>query len=136
MLDGIEFIENGRVDLTQLNELFRVIGWDKTGRRTLEETSEMVARSYFTIAAWDADIMVGFARVCGDPYCVQVLDVITREAYRRRGIATRCMEHVVRHLQASSYVSVTLTDGTGLDHFYQRFGFKQIDAPSRVWRPH
>lgn len=135
MLDGIEFIENGHVDVTQLNDLFLAIGWDKTGRRTLDETTEMVARSYFTIAAWDGDLLVGFARVCGDPYCVQVLDVITRDSYRRQGVATRCMEHVVRHLKASKYVSVTLTDGTGLDHFYEGFEFKQMDVPSRVWRP-
>jgi len=135
VLDGIEFVEDGQVDAKQLNDLYRQIGWDKTGRRTDAETVEMLTRSFFTIAAWEGELLVGFARVCGDLYCVQVLDVITREGYRRRGIATRCMEHVVKHLKKSNYVSVTLTDGTGFDHFYEDFEFKEIDVPSRVWRP-
>jgi ribosomal protein S18 acetylase RimI-like enzyme len=80
--------------------------------------------------------LVGFARVCGDPYIVQVLDVITHPDFRRRGIATRCMLGVLGHLQRSRYISVTLTDGSGIHEFYARFGFRVIDdgTPTRVWR--
>jgi predicted GNAT family acetyltransferase len=91
MLGGIRFEENGYVDCAQLNKLFGEIGWDKAARRTLEEIAEMISRIYFWVAAWSGEELVGFARVCGDPYVVQVLDVITREGYRRRGIARRCM---------------------------------------------
>jgi ribosomal protein S18 acetylase RimI-like enzyme len=79
--------------------------------------------------------LVGFARVCGDPYVAQVLDVITHPAYRRRGIATECMRRVLAHLQRSRYVSVTLTDGSGLQGFYEQFGFRvgRDGAPTRVW---
>ena len=77
--------------------------------------------------------MVGFARVCGDPYVVQVLDVITHPAYRRRGIATRCMLGVLAHLQRARYVSVTLTDGSGIPGFYQRFGLRVGTDVAQVW---
>lgn len=133
----ITFTENGPIDVAQLNALYRIIGWDAKGRRTATETSEMLRVSHYYIAAHTADgRLVGFARVCGDPYIVQVLDVITHPDYRCCGIATRCMLGVLAHLRRSNYVSVTLTDGSGVKDFYQRFGFRLADAstPTRVWQ--
>jgi GNAT superfamily N-acetyltransferase len=133
-LAGITFTENGPVDVTHLNALYRAIGWDSHERRTEAETAAMLRRSGYYIAAHTADdALVGFARVCGDPYVVQVLDVITHPGYRRRGIATRCMEGVLAHLQGSRYVSVTLTDGSGIDGFYRRFGFRLPRDVALVW---
>jgi ribosomal protein S18 acetylase RimI-like enzyme len=133
-LAGITFTENGPIDVTQLNALYRLIGWDSHHRRTDSETTEMLRVSHYYIAAHTADgQLVGFARVCGDPYVVQVLDVLTHPAYRRRGIATRCMRGVLTHLQRSSYVSVTLTDGSGIPGFYQRFGFRVGTDVAHVW---
>lgn len=136
-LTDITFTENGAVDATQLNALYRAIGWDCHNRRTNEETSEMLRVSFYTFAAHTSDgKLVGFARVCGDPYIVQVLDVITHPDYRRRGIATCCMMGVLAHLRKSDYVSVTLTDGSGLGGFYERFGFRPTskNTPSCVWK--
>jgi ribosomal protein S18 acetylase RimI-like enzyme len=135
-LAEIAYTENGPVDLGQLNALYEMVGWDPDGRRTAEETEEMLRRSYYYIAAHTAQgQMVGFARVCGDPYIVQVLDVITHPDFRRRGIASRCMEGVVKHLRRSFYLSVTLTDSSGLKSFYNRFGFQVVDSetPTRLW---
>ena len=133
---GLVFAENESVDPAQLNDLYTTVGWDNDRRRTDRETTDMLRTSCYHIAAHTVDgRLIGFARVCGDPYVVQVLDVITHPDYRRRGIATRCMGGVLGHLLASNYVSVTLTDGSTLDGFYHRFGFRPIspDTPSRVW---
>ena len=133
-LAGITFTENGPVDVAQLNALYGLIGWDSQNRRTEAETTEMLRVSHYYIAAHTADgTLVGFARVCGDPYIAQVLDVITHPAYRRRGIATQCMRGVLAHLQRSRYVSVTLTDGSGIAGFYQRFGFRVYNDVAQVW---
>jgi predicted GNAT family acetyltransferase len=133
-LAGITFTENSHVDVAQLNALYRLIGWDNHNRRTEAETTEMLSVSRYHIAAHTAEgTLVGFARVCGDPYVAQVLDVITHPAYRRRGIATTCMLGVLSHLQRSRYVSVTLTDGSGIEGFYQRFGFRAFKDIALVW---
>lgn len=137
LLDDIDFTENGPIDVTHLNKLYQLIGWDNNRRRTDRETEEMLHVSHYHVAAHtSAGLLVGFARVCGDPYIVQVLDVITHPDFRHRGIATRCMQGVLAHLQRSNYVSVTLTDGSGIDGFYQRFGFQLFnqEAPTRVWK--
>jgi ribosomal protein S18 acetylase RimI-like enzyme len=136
-LAEITFTENGPIDIAQLDALHRLIGWDKHNRRTEAETAEMLHVSRYYIAAHTAiGKLVGFARVCGDPYIAQVLDVITHPDFRRRGIATRCMRGVLAHLQYSQYLSVTLTDGSGLAGFYEHFGFQIFasDTPARVWR--
>jgi ribosomal protein S18 acetylase RimI-like enzyme len=135
-LAGIAFTENGPVDAARLNALYRAIGWDSRSGRTEAKTAEMLRVSHYHIAAHtDGGVLVGFARVCGDPYVAQVLDVITHPAYRRRGIATRCMRGVLAHLQRSHYLSVTLTDGSGIEGFYQRFGFRTHRDIARVWEP-
>jgi hypothetical protein len=76
-LADVTLTENGQVDVAQLNALYRVIGWDSHDRRTEAETAEMLRVSHCYIAAHTGQgKLVGFARVCGDPYVAQVLDVI------------------------------------------------------------
>ena len=99
-LADIQFSENGAVDVAQLNALYRDVGWDRSNRRTQAETAEMLKRSLYQVAAYSTDIgLVGFTRICGDPYVVQILDVITHPNFRRRGIATRCMQGALEHLR-------------------------------------
>ncbi|MCA9837215.1 MAG: GNAT family N-acetyltransferase [Trueperaceae bacterium] len=134
-METFSFSENGDVDVRQLNHLYQLIGWDKHKRRTENATRLMLELSHFYVAAHtETGLLVGFARVCGDPYIVQVLDVITHPDYRRLGIASRCMEHVKAHLDKASYISVTLTDGTQIPGFYQKFGFREIEEPCLVWK--
>jgi ribosomal protein S18 acetylase RimI-like enzyme len=135
-LAGIVFTEGGRVDIAQLNGLYKLIGWDRSNRRTVEDTIEMLKVSrYHVVAVAPGAGLVGFARVCGDPYVAQVLDVVTHPEYRRRGIATRCMRGVVEHLRRSKYVCVTLTDGSGFAGFYERFEFRVFKDIARIWTP-
>ena len=134
--ENIVFTENGTIDAGQLNDLYRIIGWDNKGQRTLDKTKEMLQVSHYYIAAYDSNAqLVGFARVCGDPYIVQVLDVITHPDYRRQGIATGCMKGIVNHLQHANYVYVSLMDESGLEGFYQRFGFRSVGDSNQfqVW---
>ena len=135
MTADVTFVENGAVEPAQLNELYRIVGWDRAGRRTSAETVEMLRTSHYYIAAHTADgALIGFARVCGDPYVAQVLDVITHPDHRRRGVATRCMRGVLAHLQRSRYVSVTLTAGRGLEAFYRKFGFEIYEDVALRWK--
>ena len=128
-------MENSQLDVVQLNALYRLIGWDSHFRRTEAETTEMLDASRYHIAAYTREgKLVGFARVCGDPYVAQVLDVITHPEYRRNGIATKCMHGILAHLRYSRYVSVTLTDGSGIEGFYERFGFQVDNGIALVWK--
>jgi ribosomal protein S18 acetylase RimI-like enzyme len=133
---GITFAENVDVDAGQLNALYRLVGWDRSNRRTGEETRRMLELSHYYIAARTAQgAVIGYARVCGDPYVAQVLDVITHPDHRRRGVATQCMRGVIAYLRRSQYVSVTLTHDKSLDAFYQALGFQTGKDVLRAWKP-
>jgi len=43
------------------------------------------------------------------------------------------MRGVLAHLQRSRYVSVTLTDGSGIAGFYHRFGFRVCKEVAQRW---
>jgi hypothetical protein len=45
------------------------------------------------------------------------------------------MRGVVAHLQRSRYVAVTLTHGSGLEGFYEQFGFRVFKDIARIWKP-
>jgi GNAT superfamily N-acetyltransferase len=133
-LADITFTENGQVDVNQLNALYKMIGWDNQRRRTAADTTEMLNVSRYYVAAHTGQgRLIGFARVCGDPYVVLVLDVITHPQYRRCGIATKSMNAVLEHLNSSQYVSVMLTDESGIEGFYRRFGFQVFRDVALVW---
>ena len=69
-LAEINFTENGQVDVAQLNELYRLIGWDRHNRRTEVEPTEMLRVSHSFIAAHTAEgPLVGFARVWRSVRC-------------------------------------------------------------------
>jgi GNAT superfamily N-acetyltransferase len=136
MLTGITFQENGPVDADQLNSLYRLVGWDREERRTRAETEEMLHVSQYHMSAHTSDgLLVGFARVCGDPYIAHCLDLITHPDYRRRGIASRCAQGVVQPLRDSDYVVAYGLDGSGIDGFYSRFGFRNSKNTAIEWVP-
>ena len=133
----IRFAENCPMPVEDLHELWNLAGWSKAGQRTVDKTAEALERSDFYVCAFARDKMIGFARVCGDPYIAQVLDVLVHPDFRRLGIATEMMRRIGAHLDEAQYISVTLTDGSGYDAFYERHGFRRVDActPQRVYRP-
>lgn len=133
----IRFAENCPFTVADLHALWHLAGWSKPGERTEEKTARAIDRSDFHVCAFVGERMIGFARICGDPYIVQVLDVLVHPDHRRQGIAKEIMRRVVTHLEKANYISVTLTDGSGLNEFYENLGFRRVDpaSPQRVFRP-
>jgi len=134
-VDEIAFHEDCAVNVAELNTLYHMIGWDPTRKRNDRDTSAMLQASHYCVHASDtSDRLVGFARIAGDPYVAQVLDVITHPDFRRRGIATECMKRITAYLNESGYVSVTLLDDSGIPGFYDRFGFQSVKERPMSWQ--
>ena len=75
-LTDITFTENGLIDVVQLNALYQIVGWDQGDRLTEEDSVNMLKVSHYYITAHTSDKrLVGFARIWGDPYTAQVLDI-------------------------------------------------------------
>jgi len=134
-VDKIAFHEDCAVNVDELNALYHMIGWDPTRLRNRRDTVAMLNVSHYCVHANDAsDRLVGFARIAGDPYVAQVLDVITHPDFRHRGIATECMNRISAYLNKAGYVSVTLLDDSGFPGFYERFGFQSIKERPMNWK--
>jgi hypothetical protein len=133
---GVTFVENGPVDVDQLNRLYSVVGWDRANMRTAEDTVRMLEVSRFCVSAHCSDLgVVGVARFCGDRSLFRFWTLLLTRNGGVMASHTECMRRVVAHLRQSQCVTVTLTACTGLDGFYQRFDFKIFKDVARVWAP-
>lgn len=130
----ISFHENTDINADELNQLFKLIGWDRNDRRTESETRTMLESSLFHVHATVDDTIVGFARLIGDSYSAYVVDVITHPNFRKRKIASTCMSHVENYIRQENFISVYLLDDSGISDFYSKFGFEVISDKPMKWR--
>src|SRR5690554_6693072 len=101
----------------ELNDLYTLVGWNKTGQRTADKTRRMLKASPLYITARIGSQLIGFGRLLSYPYTAQVLDVITHPEYRRRGIARRVTQLLLENLP-EGLLGVSLVDGSGYPEFY------------------
>ena len=70
--------------------------------------------------------LIAFARVVGDGgLCFYIQEIIVHPNHRRKGIATKFMDHIFIYLRKTatkrSYIGVF--SGKGLERFYEKYGF-------------
>ena len=121
-------------DLDAVLRLCEREGWPSLPQDPARAHRALTAPGVTTLVAGADERIVGFAQVLSDGEIQAYLCLIAVDPeYRRRGIATRCMRGVLAHLQRSRYVSVTLTDGSGIAGFYQRFGLRVYKDVAQIW---
>jgi GNAT superfamily N-acetyltransferase len=103
------------------------VGWNAEGLRTTGKTAQMLRTSHCHVSALSGDVLVGFGRILGDAYVGQILDVITRPSHRRQGIATGIVRRLLQYAEGR-YLGLSLIDGSGVEGFYERFGFEAADV--------
>src|SRR5690625_458988 len=112
-----------------VNRLYTAVGWNDRGERTYDKTSRALTVSLCHVTATSCGKLIGFGRIIGDSYTAQILDLITHPDYRQQGIATEILKRLLCFAD-DRFLGVTLIDGSGLDGFYERFGFKKADPIS------
>ena len=93
--------------------------------RTPEELRESFANSHSAIVAWVGDRVVGTARLLADGVCnAYLVDVWTDSRYRRRGIGSAMVKHLLTAVPGH-HVGLFTDDHRA---FYESLGFKIEDV--------
>ena len=104
-----------------LQSLFQQADWAR--RRTPLDIQQMLDQSQLTLGVWDDDRLIGFARVVTDDlYRAWIEDIVVDHTYRKRGIASRILEKLLKRLQ---HIELVMLDcAPEWETFYARFGFQ------------
>lgn len=127
----IEGAESMRLE--EIERLLRQTYW--ADRRPLETIEASVRNSAcFGVRLEGEEKLVGFARVISDCATTFYLcDVVIDEAYRRRGLGSALVSHIVSHPVYSGLRGLLITrDAHGL---YRRFGFETQNDRTMVRSP-
>jgi ribosomal protein S18 acetylase RimI-like enzyme len=110
-LEGIDW-ERAKADLA---------ADDFDNGRTAEALRQSFIRSEHVAFARDGGRLVGMARLLSDGVCnAYLLDVWTASPYRRQGIGSALVGHLLRQVPGQ-HVGLQTDDA---QHFYERLGFR------------
>lgn len=128
---NIKFTEN-LPDPEEFFQLFCTTGWNKTYNLTSEELFTALKKSWYTISAYQADKLVGFARIVADGIVhAMVYDLIVLPEYQKQGIGSGILNKIVEHCVQNRIRDIQLFSADGKMSFYEKHGFKKrpSDAP-------
>ena len=132
--DGIEIDDDReRVDVDAVYRFLSEEAYWVPGR-SRDTIERLVRESTRVVAAYDRDLLVGFARVVSDRSNVAWLgDVFVVESHRRRGIGFEMVREAVEHEPERDLVWYL---GTRDAHsLYERLGFRPADPGRVMTRP-
>ncbi len=118
--------------------LFESTGWNEEYQLTSAELAQAIRQSWYFVAAYDRDKLVGTGRIVSDGVChALILDVIVRPEYRRRAIGTVIMRRLLEHCRQKRVRDIQLFCASGKMEFYRKLGFvsRPDDAPGMDYRP-
>jgi predicted GNAT family N-acyltransferase len=106
---------------------------DWAAHRSPADLQTMLAGSV-CVGAWQADRLVGFARVITDGvYRALLEDVVVDESLRGQGIGRVLVERLLERL--AHVQQILLVCGDHLIPFYDQFGFERMPLPvMQLWR--
>lgn len=120
----IKYSISKKVDYNRLISLFNQVGWnDKT--QDINRLQSMVENSQIVVIAWDAEIMIGFAR-CTTDYVFngQINNVVVDENYRGKGIGKALINNI---LDINKEVTFVLRGDIENEGFYKTLGFENCE---------
>lgn len=122
----MQYIENPKVDLDQLLDLYKSVGWTSyTGQP--EMLKNAYRHSLYTLAAYDGERLIGIIRAVGDGYSILFIqDLLILPEFQRQGIGTTLLKKVIESFP-NVYQLHLLTDNSEKTRkFYESVGFKDV----------
>jgi ribosomal protein S18 acetylase RimI-like enzyme len=113
------------LDLDELRRLFCAAGLDGRARESNVLTRSMLMGSTETVAAFDGEQLVGFARIISDEATNGYISTVTvAPRWQDRGLGTKLMRAL---MAGRDGLKLTLDARIGSTRFYERLGFRRAD---------
>lgn len=116
----------------QYFELFLTTGWNDKCNFTKAELNEAIRNSWYLVAAYFEDRLVGFGRIISDGiHHALIVDVIVHPEYQGKGIGKEIMDQLIAKCKEHKIRDVQLFSAKDKSAFYERLGFyiRPADAP-------
>ncbi|MCJ7738535.1 MAG: GNAT family N-acetyltransferase [Anaerolineae bacterium] len=117
--------------------LFQTTGWYASVPVTPEELILAVSNSWFWIAVYDAERLVGFGRIVTDGVLhAMIYDLIVHPDYQMRGIGSQILERLVGQCLSIGIRDIQLFCAHGKRAFYEKRGFvaRPDDSPGMQYQ--
>ena len=122
MKNVIEYTEEKKFNVTQVQELFLSVGWISGQYPT--RLHKALMNSSTVISAWDGDRLVGLVRVLDDSELVAYMHyVLVHPDYHGQGIAGHMVELVKEKYKDYLYIELMPEDRRNAA-FYEKHGFQ------------
>lgn len=124
-------------DQQQFVALFETTGWNRNYNATPQELSHMLEHTWYMLAAYHGEQLVGFGRVVSDLVLhAMVYDMIVLPTYQGQGIGGEILDRLVDKCLQSGIRDIQLFCARGKRSFYEKRGFvaRPDDAPGMQYR--
>ena len=124
-------------DKNEYFSLFLTTGWNDEYKATADELERTNKNSWFVVAAYDENKLVGFGRIVTDLVLhAMIFDMIVLPDYRRKGVGTLIVKALVKKCKEQGIRDIQLFCAKGKRSFYEKNGFeaRAKDAPGMQLR--
>ena len=118
-------------NVEEFNLLYDDVGW---GAYDDNITQKALDNTFYSVSAYDDNMIVGYGRIIGDTICfLYIQDIMVKPEYQGNKIGTMIMNKLLEKIneikQKNPDLRVYLGASKNREEFYEKFGFiKRIDA--------
>lgn len=127
MEETINYTAQPPEDFQLVQTLYESLGWNSLNL-TVEELERMCKQSWYAVYAFDAQQLVGMARVISDGVITGVIcGVGVSPPYQSKGIGKELMQRVITHCEQHRVIP-QLMCVENLEPYYETLGFEQFST--------
>lgn len=121
----MEYEFNRSVSADKIAALRSSVGWN----RMKECYNNVLATSYFHIACYDGEKLIGYIDVVSNGITdAYIQDLIVSPSYQGQGIGTELMNRTIAYLKEKKIYAISVLFEERLKGFYKKFGFTMLLA--------
>lgn len=114
---------NAKIDVNELNNLLKTIGWGLSSSKKLEESLGL-SWGWITVRD-DSNRLIGFVQILSDGIKhAYILRLLVHKDYQGKGIGTSIMENLMQFLEENNLSPILLTKPSE-ESFYSKFGLSR-----------